>query len=435
MAGMGSRMGAISEIVPKGLINYHNHTFLYHIYRYYEDAFDECVVTVNSKFRPMLEQYAENFNLTLTIINDDTYDGNSNILHHCKGDVILNWCDVVPVDVDVRDLKSGVTVFTKDGTGRFVYDNGVTEVSTDSGDFCGIYAIRDCEYDIVNGDFVDVMIANNFDVDLRECDVVDLGSFDKLSLTQDTLPTARYFNEITYHDGVIRKRAVGDELSRFKISREIEVLKEGRVGYVELIDHDDDSYTMPVLYGTMPTRLTPPMINKGDDVSEDDIRVEISERVLSRIESITEYTHIDIDELRVKLHELESYVIENTHAFYDIHGDMICDNAFDTDNGVVFIDPRGYFGNGTRGPIEYDTSKFLYSVNGYFDFNYNVMYDGDFEKYDNHSEMSLLEEAWVATHWLALAGFFKNNPSKAIGAYHIGMNKLCRFIATLSASR
>ncbi|CAM0058894.1 hypothetical protein VPHF86_0234 [Vibrio phage F86] len=433
MAGRGERMGDISRVVPKGLINYHNHTFLYHIYQYYDGQFDECVVTVASEFKDMLTQYAHNFGLELTIVIDDSYNGNSVILESIDADtVILNWCDVVPVDVDVRNLSDGVTVFTKSGTGRYVYDGSVVETAVDAGDFCGIYALHNTpEYNLVWGDFVDVMQANSFDVSLRACDVVDLGSADKLARTQESLPTCRYFNEIEFDDDTVTKRASGEE-GTFKIRQEISTLLERRVGYVELLEHDESSYTMRRVDGRIPRQINAPMINEGDDVCVESIRREITHRILSRMRDIECYVGINSEDLVSGVKRIEEFVIENTTKFYDIHGDLVCDNAIETiDGDIVLIDPRGFFGHSKRGPIEYDTSKFLYSVNGYYKFNYDVLYDGNHARYDNHSDMSLLEEAWVATHWLALAGFFKNNPAKAIGAYHIGMCKMNRVIEKL----
>ena len=67
MAGEGSHMGGMCQHIPKGLANYHNHTYLYHIYQYYKNCFDECIVSVQSQFMPMVVQYAKNFDLDLTL--------------------------------------------------------------------------------------------------------------------------------------------------------------------------------------------------------------------------------------------------------------------------------------------------------------------------------------------------------------------------------
>ena len=55
------------------------------------------------------------------------------------------------------------------------------------------------------------------------------------------------------------------------------------------------------------------------------------------------------------------------------HGDPNTDNTMIDKNGnVVFIDPRGYFGNLKTiglGMAEYDIAKFCYGLNGYSRFN------------------------------------------------------------------
>ena len=67
-----------------------------------------------------------------------------------------------------------------------------------------------------------------------------------------------------------------------------------------------------------------------------------------------------------------------------------------TKDGPIYIDPRGYFGNSKKGPIEYDISKYLYSIYGYYDFNYDVDYIGNYRDYELDVDMSLINEAWVS---------------------------------------
>lgn len=441
MSGNGTRMGPVCDIVPKGLVNYHNHTFIYHIYHYYKDLVDECIITVQSKHAELTKQYVDNFDLDVRIVIDDTLSGNNWVLDLVDVKtqrVILNWCDVIPVDVDVSTPLDSVCVFTMPNTGRYkIVDSKIVETRVDDGDFCGVYVFNAYTNDIEeieSGDVVDLMIHNNMNCIERGCTVLDLGTREKLKNTQSTIPLGRYFNELKFTDTSVVKTGIGD-IGMMRVAGEIEILSENRKYYTPITKLSEFSYSMPRYYDfTMPRCLNEVTIprNIKSKSSESDIRIEVSGRILSRLYSISEYGDIDVERCKSLVKKLEQYIVDNTSHFYEIHGDLICDNVLILSDGEqVFIDPRYMFGESRYGPIEYDTSKMLYSLNGYYDFNYNVVYDGDFESYDIHTEMSLLEEAWVCSHWMALAGFFKNNPAKAIGAYEIGMRKLNRIISKI----
>jgi hypothetical protein len=121
--------------------------------------------------------------------------------------------------------------------------------------------------------------------------------------------------------------------------------------------------------------------------------------------------------------------------FGDCQFSNILINQDNTDD-IIFIDPRGYFGNSMiYGPIEYDYAKILYGISGYDSFNlkyFNIKkIDNDsiefeinkfyyekkiIDKYFNH-----IHKAFLIIIWLGLAEYNKNNIWKCLASYYHGL--------------
>lgn len=129
------------------------------------------------------------------------------------------------------------------------------------------------------------------------------------------------------------------------------------------------------------------------------------------------------------------------------HGDPNTDNTMiDKDGNVVFIDPRGYFGNLKTiglGMGEYDIAKFCYGLNGYSRFNsspyieirvdnemnLNVKYPiGDYSSITqidlDAMPIDINEKIIVGIIWMKLTSYIINDPMKSIIAYLYG-NAIC----------
>ena len=132
------------------------------------------------------------------------------------------------------------------------------------------------------------------------------------------------------------------------------------------------------------------------------------------------------------------------------HGDPNTDNTMiDKDGNVIFIDPRGYFGNLKTiglGMAEYDIAKFCYGLNGYSKFN-SAPYI-TIEEIDYLSGMNLkldypsgdfssitqidLDDMPIDTNikiivgiiWMKLTSYIINDPMKSVIAYLYG-NAIC----------
>ena len=132
------------------------------------------------------------------------------------------------------------------------------------------------------------------------------------------------------------------------------------------------------------------------------------------------------------------------------HGDPNTDNTMiDKDDNVIFIDPRGYFGNLKTiglGMAEYDIAKFCYGLNGYSKFNSAPYIEIDNEKCKNDNNIVVrypgndcasitridLDEMPIDINikiiigiiWMKLTSYIINDPMKGIIAYLYG-NAIC----------
>lgn len=151
----------------------------------------------------------------------------------------------------------------------------------------------------------------------------------------------------------------------------------------------------------------------------------------------------------VLMSKIERWYEDNEDNFHAClcHGDPNTDNTMiDEDGNVVFIDPRGYFGNLKTiglGMAEYDIAKFCYGLNGYSRFNsapyINIIVDSrinimiDYPTGDGKSitqinldsmPIDINEKIIVGIIWMKLTSYIINDPMKSIIAYLYG-NAIC----------
>jgi len=128
------------------------------------------------------------------------------------------------------------------------------------------------------------------------------------------------------------------------------------------------------------------------------------------------------------------YIKKNKYEYSIILGDCQFSNILinPNDNDIIFIDPRGYFGNyKIFGPIEYDYAKILYGISGYDNFNSNY-FNIDFIK-NKSIEFKInnfnfktnyfkkVHKAFLVIIWLGLAEYNKNNIWKCLASYYYGL--------------
>lgn len=133
------------------------------------------------------------------------------------------------------------------------------------------------------------------------------------------------------------------------------------------------------------------------------------------------------------------YELINNYQYSIIFGDCQFSNILihkEYIHDILFIDPRGYFGN-TKiyGPVEYDYAKLLYAISGYDSFNNNLfnlisIKDGHIEfkiesiindKIILKQYFNKVHNAFLVVIWLSLAEYNKNNIWKCIASYYYGL--------------
>jgi hypothetical protein len=138
---------------------------------------------------------------------------------------------------------------------------------------------------------------------------------------------------------------------------------------------------------------------------------------------------------------IQYYDTLNNFEYKIIHGDLNFSNILidpENINNIVFIDPRGYFGDSKIfGPIEYDYAKILYGLSGYDNFSNNIFNLINFDKENKSIEFKIegfylpksfinknfnkVHKAFVVIIWLSLAEYIKNDIWKCIASYYYGL--------------
>jgi hypothetical protein len=173
-------------------------------------------------------------------------------------------------------------------------------------------------------------------------------------------------------------------------------------------------------------------------------RKKIIDDFINYFGNITIVNNIKINTFDNIVDKCKNIIIQyyESHKKYDysiIFGDCQFSNILinqDDISDIIFIDPRGYFGNSIIfGPIEYDYAKILYGISGYDKFNFNYF---NIKKIDNESiEFEIREfyydkkiinkyfnevhKAYLVIIWLSLAEYNKNNIWKCLASYYYGL--------------
>lgn len=491
-AGLATRLYPITHHIPKVLVNYKQDTILKNLHMIYSDlGAEEIIVVVHSRFKDMVQAYADQEGLKLTIHCVDESFGSAyalatmdRMLH--GHNVVVNWCDIIP------DFGSWCweqnTIYVKGNECRYNFDgHRITNVGATGGNVVGIYQFHDWEFymgetleeinEYCQGqDFVDFLYGEAFAYsELR--DLIDLGdkpklekahavrelnrSFNAVEISEDTVEKFALTekakelqaNELAWYDAISGNQSVPAILGRRENSFDME-----RIKGIPMFDHMH-KITQPgrvVMVDNIldALRFSRTDIYASEEQIEEDFTKEFYTKVIDRcasiqplIDSFGEIERVNytkIGRLKPMLKQALNHLIKYQHEsagrrYYVIHGDPNFSNTMlSTQGDVKFIDPRGYFGNTKiHGPRLYDEAKVLYAISGYDDFNADPMWGGlsidetaknaiiDIEpliyKYEKMDTFNDYHHLAVAVIWIALGGYFKNNPLKAVSAYYYGM--------------
>lgn len=330
-------------------------------------------------------------------------------------------------------------------------------------------------------DFVDFLYGPAFKCS-ELYNLIDLGDMPKLKAAHESRELNRSFNAVEINETTVEKFALTeqskklqkDELSWYDAlagnNVAPEIYSRGEFSFVMERIHGSNMFDhMKFLSQESRIEMIDNVLDALDfdrhgikvdeETIEDDFTKEFYTKVVDRCRSIEplinsfgkiEYVNgVKIGRLKPMLKQALAHLIDYHHQqfgrrYHIIHGDPNFSNTMiDDKNEIKFIDPRGYFGDTKLyGSRLYDEAKVLYAVSGYDDFNANASWGGfsidettkglfvDIQplvyKHEKLNSFNDYHRLAVAVIWIALGGYFKNNPLKAVAAYYHGMRLLTK---------
>ena len=500
--GKGTRLYPITKDIPKFLINIENRNFLKTMIDYWKKYTDNFIIINDKKYNNIINFYTSTYNnLSFKLINVDCPDGAenaytlknglSNICDYKK--IVITWCDILPLDL--LTFKDTNIIFTYKNESRYYADNDNNKIiKSKEGNIIGLYYFnnyKNIEYDNIQQDLCDVYIKNFKQFNTIEIKkLVDIGDKKKLKFEIENIEKTfktRYFNKIIEINNNLHKIALNEkgvnimknEIDFYRIFNILNIEKKHI--FPKIYNIQPDKFELEKIDGkniydiTIDQNIIKKIINNLDylhnmstkDVSgkffEKNLIYEFKDKIHERltiIEPILNHfnfikkiknnkTIIDID-LSIKsisgivdnLYDSIEYYFKNKQKkYYLIHGDCQFSNIMIRDNEIIFIDPRGYFGDSKcYGIKEYDFSKLIYALSGYDDFNNDLEYCFTYESddivnlnllklenvniyknlfIDNNIDYDICFKMMII-HWFGLAEYNKNNLIKCISSILIG---------------
>lgn len=489
-AGLGSRLNPITNHIPKVLVNYKQHTVLKYLHDVYSTlGADRIIVVVHSKYKDTVKGYANSVGINIEILCVDEPYGSYYAIGMIAGEIIgdnvvFNWCDVIP---EFNNFSWDQTaIYTYGNSCRYKFKNRVIYKSPlNDGNVVGVYQFKrfpdvfgtrnpETIKRVSNGeDLIDNIYGKACDQEELK-NLVDIGDLEKLKAAHKNVEINREFNEIEINETTVVKTALnqrGQEL-QFKELQWYSKVNTQSVPTIYTVT--ENSFSMERINGTPMSNFIKFSGNKVKLIDEilkactfshdfismpeqsvkADVKKEAYTKVIERCESIKElidsfgvkYVNgLKLGRLKTLLNKAYPYLVNqalSTPYSAVIHGDPNFSNIFmGLDGKIKFIDPRGYFGfTEVAGPRIYDESKILYALSGYDEFNSDPSWGGLsihgqnatvnitplFDGYEDLEFVTLEHKLWLAIIWVSLAGYFKNNPLKAVSAYFYGMYLLTK---------
>lgn len=511
-AGQAHRLKPYTRYIPKLLVNAENDNMLTKIVKYWSEYTDRFVFIINPAHDALVRFYLDRLNVRYRLMHASQLviagvAGTAHTLYNTLRseyngkNVVVTWCDVCPTQpITIPQVVEGerlISVVTHGDRCRYVYDNGrVRQLlpGEKGGNVIGIYLFQGyvaMKYAGITDDLCDVLaeMDNLHEISL---DTMDMGDMEKLHIVRRVTPLryqTRFFNCITELPAAqgekttwLLKRSLcpqGDRLIATEMKYYQAVQQYGVTCFPETRSYGETEFEIRKVDGILLRALNPSTfldtllettqrmharhkITVTPEVFLRDTRKEFVRKIYSRYNEITplldhfsvDITHVNgvpiSTELLPVLTDLYHRIMSRPLTQYSlIHGDIQFSNALLNDDGkIVFIDPRGYYGDTFLvGHPYYDFSKILYALSGYDGFNTcqdfcidisngNLTYNGDygdtFVCYRSHYEAHGIDwdmcVAMMTVHWLGLAQYLSNDVLKSVAAYHIGLYIYHRYV-------
>jgi choline kinase len=419
----------------------------------------------------------------------------------CKN-LLITWCDLYLkekinfINLPKEKNNTQVYVLTYGNECRYILNenNKIELCSKGKGNILGIYYIQNYKKFILNDDCKGDDIINYLSkigsiVNLPINNIVDYGDNEKLLKIYSNINIndlkCRYFNSLTILEDKILKKGINDK-GKFIIKNEISwysyinnlnyipkiykiyefgYLMEYKKNYVPLYKYLSNIHTDNINIKKKILNIIIKNIKNLHNIEKkkenkitflNNLKKEIYDKVYYRKKIINDLlcfigpiiivNNIIIDTFEDVVNKCKNIIIQyydtlNNFEYKIIHGDLNFSNILidpENINNIVFIDPRGYFGDSKIfGPIEYDYSKILYGLSGYDNFSNNIFNLINFDKENKSIEFKIegfylpksfinknfnkVHKAFVVIIWLSLAEYIKNDIWKCIASYYYGL--------------
>ena len=417
--------------LPKGLLTYVNHTYLYHIYDFYQEVVDNFIVICRPESKDLVTHYIDLFDLPISVIVDveattDLETHKSLPLTTGTTRWILHPSEVIPLSYSISGKKNTITIISKEalGTNCLPVKHNLDSEIYIFNEVSGTLNYAD------NASLFDVVVKSKLPYNIVSGGLLDLSDLESRELLKESVSKTRIDVRVQNANTFVVKEALTREASH-RLEEEVDLLKEGRIRYVNLVDIGYSNYETQKLLGHHPEKLSEinyEPLNVKNDVDIAELKKVFLDRTIERLNIIKDYDPFSISEIYSKLYQLLLFVLSHYKESADLHGNLLKDNILLVNSKPFYYSPSLIFRPNNRGPFEYDTSRFLFSINGFHDFKYSVDSFKDYRRYDLNKGMTLLEEAWVVVHWFNAAYELSYCPVKSIVALRLGRIKLDRIV-------
>lgn len=439
-AGFGTRMKDF--LYPKMLLPLYNISIIQQIVDFW--GADEVIIVTRPETLDMIRQYTEDkYHYVTDSRRGSGYAVQSGLQVSSGERIILNWCDVLPLEkpeetgnifLTSLDIKCSFNGEKGGIYGVFLWNRDEIEYSSQLPDLDREVTLLDA---IDINDFQEIVVP-----------AIDIGDMEKY--TEDLMSCSkpvRSFNKITMKEDVVVKECSDDRLrlseenwykkmKGFEYIPEIisyNPLKMQRIRGIQKFHEVEPLYKLARLIHS----FKPPISS-----SEGDCKKVYIDKAISRVKEIeylvnfgdkfivngVECTNPLVNIQKVDIKEMVP------EQFVPIHGDLTTSNVLWEDDRPYIIDPRGVFGTSFfYGDSDYDIAKIYYSKTNWHLLNkgllvpkrisINSFITEDVEPFGDRKIDFLL-----ASIWLSVTSYVKSNVLSVAYSYLLGSLLLQQWI-------
>jgi len=436
-AGLGLRLKKF--IYPKLLLPLYNKAIINHIIEFWNA--DEVIIVVRDNILNIVKQYTENkYIYVVENRKGSGYAVQSGLLRSKNNRVILNWCDVLPLE--------------KPTTNKNIFFSSPNILCSFNGKNGGIYGV----FLWNKNEITYPKVLPNLNREITLLDAINIKDFEEVVIPAiDIGDTKKYnkkliscknpirsFNTITIKDNIVIK-----ECKNIKLRNSEENWYKNMNGFCfipNIISYNP--LTMKKINGVKKFYKIKPLYYIANLIhifkpsipsSLEDCKYMYIDKTISRLNKISFLTNfgekfiVNKTECLNPLINLNKINIEEMvpNRFVPIHGDLTSSNVLWENNIPYVIDPRGIFGNSLLyGDADYDIAKIYYSKTNWHLLNRGCLLpisSNGFEV-ENIKSYGRKIDFLLSIIWLSVTEYVKSNVLSVAYSYLLGSLLLQKWI-------